>query len=369
MATLRKRPGPGGRMVWQARVARKGYAKQYQTFNTKAQAERWARRVEEEMAGGGFLLNDEAKTTTLAQALARYQAEVSIRKRSADRERSTIAWWAQSRLSQRPLQSIRGKDVVDCINEDLATRLSPNSIRLYLALLSHVFNTASTSWGMETLKNPVELAKGQRPKLPSGRDRRLTCDHEVVALHKAATEYGGQMDAIITFAIETAMRRGEIAAMQWEHFESGRPILRVPDTKTGTPRRIPLSPAAMAALPTRTETGAVWDMKANSISQAFERICKKAGLKDLRFHDLRHEAASRLSDQRKLDVMQIAAITGHRSMQMLKRYTHPRAEDMLRHLGWKDSAQPSPNPLPSQNVSDRSKKPTKEPKSSVRSKT
>ena len=214
------------------------------------------------------------------------------------------------------------------IREKMGHGLSPNTIRIHLALLSHLFNTARTAWGMESLTNPVDLVKGQRPKLPSGRDRRLVGD-ELPRLLAAAQVYGGEIGPIITWAIETAMRRGEIAAMRREHLDRRARVLRIPETKTGTPRRVPLSTAALAVLDglPRRRDGRVWGMRPDSISQAFERVCKAAGIEGLTFHDLRHEATSRLFEKG-LNPMQVAAITGHKTLQMLKRYTHLRAEDL-----------------------------------------
>ncbi len=209
----------------------------------------------------------------------------------------------------------------------------PNTVRLDLALLSHLFNTARTAWGMESLANPVELVKGQRPKLPGGRDRRLVGD-ELPRLLTAAAVYCGEIGPLITWAIETAMRRGEIAAMRWEHLDRKARVLLIPETKNGTPRRVPLSVAALAVLdglPRRID-GKVWGMRPDSISQAFERVCTATGIEGLTFHDLRHEATSRLFEKG-LGLMEVASITGHKTVQMLKRYTHLRAEDLVGRLG------------------------------------
>jgi integrase len=179
----------------------------------------------------------------------------------------------------------------------------------------------------------VDLVKGQRPKLPQGRNRRLVGD-ERGRLMTAAQAYGGEIGPLITWAIETAMRRGEIAAMRWEHLDRQARVLLIPETKTGTPREVPLSTRALAvldALPRRID-GKVWSMRPDSISQAFERVCKAAGIAGLTFHDLRHEAASRLGE-RGFSGLEIAAITGHKTMQMVKRYTHLRAEDLVGRLG------------------------------------
>ena len=206
-------------------------------------------------------------------------------------------------------------------------------------MLSHLFNTARAAWGMESLTNPVDLVKGQRPKLPGGRTRRLVGDEQARLLaaaraYDAGPHAGVGIANIITWAIETAMRRGEIAAMRWDHLDRRARVLLIPETKTGTPRRVPLSTAALGVLdqiPRRID-GRVWGMRPDSISQAFERVCKAAGIEGLTFHDLRHEATSRLFEKG-LNPMQVAAITGHKTLQMLKRYTHLRAEDLVGMLG------------------------------------
>jgi integrase len=110
----------------------------------------------------------------------------------------------------------------------------------------------------------------------------------------------------------------------------------LPNTKTDVPRTVPLSTTAIAALKNlgvQTE-GRLFSLQGESISQAFERACEphRANVNNIRFHDLRHEATSRLFEKG-LNVMEVAAITGHKTLDMLKRYTHLRAEDLARKLG------------------------------------
>ena len=339
MATFRKRPGPGGRTVWQAQIIRRGHERQYKTFDTKAEAEAWARQIEGEMDRGVFVSRAEAETTSLADALDRYAREVVPRKRSGTRELSTVGVWRSSPLGTRPLASVRGKDIAGVIRGMEGEGLSPNTIRIRLALLYHLFNTARTAWGMESLSNPVDIVKGQRPKIPGGRTRRLVDDDQTRLLaaaqaYDAGPHAGVGIANIIILAIETAMRRGEIAAMRWDHLDRKAKVLLIPETKNGAPRQVPLSTSALAvldALPRRPD-GRVWGMRPDSISQAFGRVCKAAGITGLTFHDLRHEATSRLFE-RGLNPMQVAAITGHKTYQMLKRYTHLRAEDLVGMLG------------------------------------
>ncbi|MDA8120877.1 MAG: site-specific integrase [Gammaproteobacteria bacterium] len=335
MATFVQRKGPGGKKVWQVKIRRRGYPPQSATFDAKTRAEGWARQVEGEMDRGVFVSRAEAENTTLAEALTRYAQEITPTKKPSTvaRERNRAKALAALPLARRPLAAIRGADVAAFIRTRQSEGLGANAVRLDLALLSHLFNTARTAWGMESLSNPVDLVKGQRPKLPRGRDRRLVGD-EQARLLSAALAYGGEVGPLITWAIETAMRRGEIAAMRWEHLDRRARVLLIPETKTGVPRRVPLSTAALAvldALPRRID-GRVWGMRPDSISQAFERVCKASGVEGLTFHDLRHEATSRLFEKG-LNPMEVAAITGHKTLQMLKRYTHLRAEDLVGRLG------------------------------------
>ncbi len=338
MATFRKRPGPGGRSAWQAQIIRRGHEPQYRTFDTKAKAEAWARQIESEIDREVFVSRAEATRTTIAEALSRYGREVSSKKRGAVQEASVIAILAVGPLGRLTLGSLQSKDLAQYRDSLLADGYSPITIKRRLAILSHLYKIAIREWGMGGLVNPVPNVS--IPKLNNARDRRLQGD-EYARLMSAAATYGGEIGPLITWAIETAMRRGEIAAMRWDHLDgpSGPQcrqarVLLIPETKTGTPRRIPLSTTAVAildALPRRID-GHVWSMRPDSISQAFERVCKAAGITGLTFHDLRHEAASRLSEKG-FGAMEVAAITGHKTMQMLKRYTHLRAEDLAELLG------------------------------------
>jgi len=195
------------------------------------------------------------------------------------------------------------------------------------------------------------------PRTPPARDRRLSGE-EADQLLAAAREYEksrgntGPIHAILRFALETAMRRGEIVAMHWDHVNLKTRVLLVPDSKTGEPRKVPLSSGAVKALqaPPRRLDSQVWGISADAVTKAFDRICVRARrayeetctktkdapdsnfLMGIRFHDLRHEATSRLFE-RGFNVMEVAAITGHKTLQMLKRYTHLRAEDLARKLG------------------------------------
>ena len=330
MATFRKRPGPRGATVWQAQIIRRGHERQYKTFDTKAEAEAWARQIEGEMDRGVFTSRAEAEATTLREALDRYEREVTPKKKSSSDERYKLGAWRSSTLAARSLASIRGKDLAAWRDAELTGGSATGTVRRKLALLAHVFKVARKEWGMESLASPVDTI--QLPPPGKARDRRLVGD-EQARLMTAALAYGGEIGPVITWAIESAMRRGEIAAMRWEHLDRQARVLLIPETKNGTPREVPLSTVALQvldSLPRRLD-GLVWNIRPDSISQAFERVCKAAGIEGLTFHDLRHEATSRLFEKG-LNPMEVAAITGHKTLQMLKRYTHLKAKDLVDRL-------------------------------------
>ncbi len=331
MATITQRPGQGGRKGWQVKIRRRGYLPQSGTFDTKAQAEVWARQIESEMDRGAFVSRTEAEKTTLREALDRYEREITPHKKSAHDERYKLAAWRASAIAACSLASIQGKDVAVWRDAEMARGAASATVRRKMALLSHLFEIARKEWGMPYLVNPIAVVR--QPSPAQGRDRRLVGDEQSRLLASAKT-YGGEIGFLITWAVETAMRRGEIAAMRWEHLDRKARVLLIPETKNGTPRRVPLSRAALAVLdaPPRRLDGFVWGMRPDSISQAFERVCGAAGIEGLTFHDLRHEATSRLFEKG-LNPMQVAVITGHKTLQMLKRYTHLRAEDLVDRLG------------------------------------
>ena len=333
MACFQKRSGS-----WRAIIKRKGYPTQTRTFDLKGQAETWAKQIENEMDRGVFVSRVEAESTTLAELLDRYENEITPQKRGAAMERSHLKVIGQDPIARCFVARITGRELTAYKNRRLAV-VAGSTLNRELNVLSHVFTVAAQEWHIHLpWGNPVRLLS--RPRVNDKRDRRLVGD-ELPRLLTAAQAYGGSapqtaghIGPIIIWAIQTAMRRGEIAAMRWEHLDRKARVLLIPETKNGTPRRVPLSTAALVVLdglPRRID-GRVFAMHTGSISRAFAEACKAAGIEGLTFHDLRHEATSRLFEKG-LNPMQVAAITGHKTLQMLKRYTHLRAEDLVGMLG------------------------------------
>ena len=180
-------------------------------------------------------------------------------------------------LGTLSLSAITSSALAKYRDRQLAEGYAAQTVKHDLSLVSRVLNICIKEWGIALpAGNPVAQVK--MPSLPPGRDRRLV-DDELPRLLAAAHAYGGEIGSLITWAIETAMRRGEIAAMRWEHLDAEARVLLLPETKNGTARRVPLSSMALMVLATlpRRPDGRVWGMRPESMSQALERVCKGAG--------------------------------------------------------------------------------------------
>lgn len=325
MAAFQKRNGN-----WRAIIRRKGFPPVTKTFDSYDDAKIWAGDTEAKMKRGTFVDRSEAERTTLHEALGRYLREVTPHKKSAPTEGLTIKRLQRHPLALRTLGDLRGADVALYRDERLTT-VKPSTVRLELALLSHLFTIALKEWGLP-VDNPVRAIR--LPKLPAGRDRRLCGDEETKLMQACLQSRSPWLEPAVRLAVETAMRQGEILALKWPDIDLDRATAIARDTKNGDDRTVPLSTRAVAVLKKipRSFDGRVIPVAQSSLEHAFKNACDRAEITGLRFHDLRHEATSRLLE-RGLNPMEVATITGHKTLQMLKRYTHLRAEDLVARLG------------------------------------
>lgn len=215
MATIRKR----GNLQWEARIRKRGYPTTCKTFDTKAEAGKWAKETEATMGKGQYVSAKEAEAYTLAESRDRFTEEYLPRLKDPRREIYRIDRLKRRAIAHRIMATIRSKDIADFRREREAEGVSPNTIRLDLALLSRLFNYARSDWGMESLTNPVALAS--KPKLPTGRTRRLEPGEEERLLAVCAPEFA----LVVRFALATAMMRGEIVGGGGTAAVRGQPSL------------------------------------------------------------------------------------------------------------------------------------------------
>ncbi|MEM4988455.1 site-specific integrase [Collimonas sp. H4R21] len=326
MATIRKK----GERQWHVQIRKRGYPTQTKTFSIRADAERWATIIESEMERGVFVSRTEAEATLVKEVLERYETEVLPTKRGEKSDKSRIKT-LQETFGDYKLASLTSTQIAKFRDKRLKI-VGPQSVIHEINLLNRVLKTATMDWGI-ALPGGLPTAQVRKPIKPRGRDRRVT-PAEVDKILDVSESV--ELRTVVTLAVETAMRRGELASLEWENIDLKKRIAYLPKTKSDVPRTVPLSTAAVQALENLPHqiSGKVFSLQAESMSQAFERACEshRANIANLRFHDLRHEATSRLFEKG-LNVMEVAAITGHKTLEMLKRYTHLRAEDLAKRLG------------------------------------
>ena len=328
MATIRRK----GDYQWHVQVRRKGYPTQTRTFETRAEAESWALVIESEMVRGAFVSRASAEKTTLRDLVERYVEEVSPTHRGHETE--------VVRLRAMARHTICGKSVANLAPADFSRyrdkrlkEVAPATVVRELGIFHHVLEHAKKEWGIRGAdENPVSLVR--RPTPAPGRNRRLSKKEEKALFGAIECCRTPWLAPMVAFALETAARQGELLVMEWKHVDLKRQTAHLPMTKNGDARTIPLSSRAVAILRDlpRSISGKVFPTTASAVKQAWSRSVDRAGLEDLHFHDLRHEATSRLAEKIP-NVLMLAAVTGHKNLQMLKRYYHPKAEDLAKMLG------------------------------------
>lgn len=352
MPTIVKTPSG----TWKAVIRKAGFPSVIKTFRLKRDAEDWARRSEDEMVRGLFVQRGPSERLTFETAMRRYLAEVTPTKRPftqmGELRRSVplIAFFGKYSLAavtaelvaQYRDKRLAGEDRKGKDGEPVPR--AANTVRIELALLGHLFTTAIKEWGLGLGYNPVLNVR--RPAPGPGRNRRLDADEESRLFAAVDKHSNPMLRWIVRIAVETGMRSSEIVTLRRSQVDLARRVVRLIETKNTLPRTVPLTVEATdlfrqaLAHPVRPidtdliffgEPGKDGQRRPYNFNKVWLNIKHSVGCSDFRFHDLRHEAVSRfveagLSDQ------EVAAISGHKSMQMLKRYTHLRAEDLVAKL-------------------------------------
>lgn len=331
---------------WQAKVRRKGWPVQSKTFRTKAEAEAWARAVESEMDRGAFISRSAAESTTVAALAKDYKTEFAPHHYRGEAWQYKLAalinklgCYSLAALTPQAVAAYRDarlKDPDPRYKRDLAAapRVSGATVKTELDLLSKLLDWAVKEKGIALpAGNPV--AGVRKPGGSKARERRLTAQEWEALERECRASRNPWLPAAVALAVETAMRQGELLALRWKEVDKGRRLAMLRETKNGEARAVPLSSRALQvlqALPVSVD-GRVIPQDRMTVYKAFERAVARAGIQDYTWHDLRHEALSRLAERGDLSVLELAAVSGHKTLQMLKRYTHLQAENLARKLG------------------------------------
>ncbi len=329
MATIRKRGNK-----YQVQIRRKGTSGVVRTFHTKADADEWARHMEVKADRGDLPIPvRDLNGYKIEDVLKRYRNEITIKKRSANTETYIINAFLRHPIVKLSMAQITASHF--CAYRDSRLQeVRAGTVNRELGIIKHAFDLAEQEWDIPIRQNP--LAKIKKLKVDNARSRRLTDDEFQTLIKSVKTTRNTLIKPLISFAIETAMRRGEILRIKWEDIDYDRRTLFVPISKNGYSRSVPLTSKAIEILKElkiedKRDKHRPFPLSDNAAKLAWQRLLKRSGIENFHFHDLRHEAVSRFFE-RGLSVPEVALISGHRDFRMLFRYTHLRAEDVANKL-------------------------------------
>ncbi len=348
MPSIRSR----GPYQWEARVRVKGQPTVCKTFTVKADAERWARQIQAELERGTYLPRRTAEVTTIADLAKKFELDYaphhyrgSAWKFKLARVREKLGKYTLASLTPREIAEYRDQRLSEPDSRykkdlDTAPRVSPATARGEIDLLSKLLGYAQKELGI-TLPNGNPVLGVRKPGNSKGRERRLSPQERTALLEECGKSQNRWLRPAVELALETAMRQGELLALRWEHVDLRAGVAVLPMTKNGESRAVPLTKTAIAtlkALP-RSLKGVVLPTDRMTLHKAYARACARAGCEDLTFHDLRHEALSTLAELGQFNVLELAAISGHKDPRMLKRYTHLDAGKLAERINMARRAQ------------------------------
>lgn len=315
MASIRKREEK-----WQVQIRRAGHRPISKTFTLRKDALEWARDAERQADRGDLPKDPKVlRQLTLGDLVRRYRDAVSIHKAGCENECIVFNAFLKHPICSKSLAELRTEDFAEYRDERLRT-IKPTTLKRQLNPIHHLFEVAREEWGLPIKANPLRSLKLKLTD--KARERRLRPTEEERLLAETVKCRNKLIRPIIMFALATAMRRGEILAMKWTDVDFRSKSLLILESKNGDSRTIPLSRDAIGVLdrlPRAKER--VFPTSANGLRLSWDRVLKRAGIGDLHFHDLRHEAISRFFEQG-LSVPEVALISGHKDMKQLFRYAH-----------------------------------------------
>ncbi len=320
-----------GDAQWQVKI-RRGRQSVSRTFDTYNDALTWRNVTVGHIDGHEYVDKSRERRSTLTHLLERYEREITPTKKGAQQERYRIKQWKAEPFATWALPAVESKTIADWIAQKQAQGAAPSTISNAVNLLSAVFKIARGAWGYKVV-NPCTQVP--RPKARPPRTARLTSEQEKQLL-TACREGPPWLEWCTKLAIETAMRASEIRHLRWEHIHETH--IHLPKTKNGEARDVPLTLAALTViknmrkkLSRRTDGWVFGDptiegkdpgrFTKDMLSQAYRDAAQSVGV-ELTFHDLRHVATTRLADLHE-NVLELAATTGHKTLNVLKRYYNP----------------------------------------------
>ncbi len=333
MASIKERKDKDGKTRYYVQIRLKGYEPQCASFARITDARKWIQETEVNIREGRHFKTSEAKKHTLAEMIDRYIENVlPTKKKCMQRQGMQLLWWKEQ-IGYKLLSDVSSSLIAEQRDKLLKGTTvrgklrSPSTVVRYLAVLSHAFTVAMKEWGWV---EDSPMRKVTKPREPRGRVRFLLEDERKNLLEACKASSNPFLYTAVVVALSTGMRQAELMNLRWSDVDLKKGRIILEETKNGERRAIPVAGLALQLLKEL-------DLKRNVVTAllfpgkdpkhpmdlrfSWERALEEAGIKDFRWHDLRHSTASYLA-MNQASIASIAEILGHKTLQMVKRYSH-----------------------------------------------
>jgi integrase len=332
MANIRERTRRDGTVVYNVQVRLAGFPDRTATFSTRDKAKKWARLIEGEMEEGKHFRSAEAKRKSLGDAIDRYFKDELPKKRDGEMHRTTLKWW-KAELGHLKLAHVTPAILVEYRDKlkhrvHRKKKLTASRVNRYVACLRHLFSVARREWHWISY-NPMDGVS----MLPEGKGRMRSLNDDERKALLAETAKDPVLHTFVLIALSTACRAGELQKLTWADVDlkAGRLLFR--ETKNAQPRAAWLTGAPLELLKAHGKVRKLQGVlvfegkgtKPYDYHKPYRAAVDAAGIENLRFHDLRHTAATYLAQQGATE-QQLRAIGGWKS-NIVSRYVHLAAED------------------------------------------
>lgn len=333
MATIEKRTSSEGKVSYRVKIRIKGFPDQTATFTKLSMAKDWIARTETKIKDGKYFSEIQARKYTVSEIIERYKKTVLIHKKSIQSDwTSQLNWWNE-KIGKYTLADVSPaliSQMRDILTQEpgVKGKLRSNAtVNRYLTTLQCVFSKAVVEWELLEVNPFFRVKKLQEPK---GRVRYLTKEERQALLAECQNAKNSYLYPVVVVALSTGARKMEVLGLKWEDvdLQNERAILQ--DTKNGERRTLNLMGEVKQLIENLYANRRKSDVyvfpsqdgkKPFDITRSWKAAVKRAGIKDFRFHDLRHTTASYLAMQGKSSG-ELAEVLGHKTLQMVKRYAH-----------------------------------------------
>ena len=322
MGNIRKRGNS-----WTAQVRIAGWRSFTKTFKKKTDAIAWSAHLENKLRNAPVPAFVADTKVTLGDLVIRYAEEIAPSHKSSLPETYRLRAISRSWIGELDIRYLNKQQFAQ-YQKDRLEKVSVASVHAELSLIRRVLDTAIKHWGYDIVENVIKTMKYSKGSV--SRTRRLEANEKNRILASAKSQRNNYICSVIEFAIETGMRRSEILKLKWHDINLETGFASLYDTKNGEDRKVPLTKRCIEVLNQLSRNHEyVFPISATCLNQAWRRAVKKAEIKDLRFHDLRHEAVSRFFEMG-MSVPEVALISGHKDLTQLFRYTHLNPENVFK---------------------------------------